>query len=474
MVVGEVNRETDVVVIGGGPGGYTAAIRAAELGLTTVLVERDERPGGVCLHQGCMPSKALASAADLAYRARNAEVMGLRIPASGLEVDMAALRAWQQGIVDRLARGVSTLLEKHGVTVVRGEAALAAHNQVAVAASHGAERYTARRGIVIATGATTIPAATLHPDGARVLRATDALRLERLPATVAVVGGDYVAVEIAVALRKLGAAVTLVGAGHHLLPEVDESLTPLAQRGLRQLDVSWRQGARPLELSDEGLRVEQDGRAEVVPAEVVVVSGSERRPHVDELGLDLLGLRQHDAGFILVDERQQSSVAGIYAVGDVTPGAAWAHRAYRQGKVAAEVIAGRPAAFDAIAVPAVVHAEPQLASVGLGEGAARAAGYEPAVTRFPWAASGRALTLGAAGGQTLVVSDRASGALLGAHIAGMGASELIGEAALALEMGATLDDIALTIHPHPTLSEGLVEATELALGLPTHTLPAPV
>ena len=206
------------------------------------------------------------------------------------------------------------------------------------------------------------------------------------------------------------------------------------------------------------------------------MSGTERRPHVDELGLDLLRMRQHDAGFILVDERQRSSVAGIYAVGDVTPGAAWAHRAYRQGKVAAEVIAGRPAAFDAVAVPAVVLAEPHLASVGLGEDAARVAGYDPMVARFPWAASGRALTLsagsGQGAGQTVVVSDRANGVLLGAHIAGPDAGELIGEAALAPEMGATLDDIALTIHPHPTLSEGLAETCELALGLPTHTLPA--
>ncbi len=471
MVVGEVNLGADVVVIGGGPGGYTAAIRAAELGLATVLVERDERPGGVCLHQGCMPSKALASAADLAHRARSAEPMGLRIPT--VEVDMAALHAWQRGIVDRLSRGVTTLLQKNGVTVVRGEAALAAHDQVAVAASHGNERYTARRGIVVATGATAIPTTmAVHPDGARVLRAVDALRLERLPSTVAVVGGDYVAVEIAVALRKLGAAVTLLGAGHHLLPEVDGSIVPLALRGLGRLGVAWRQAARPLELTDEGVLIEDGGKEETVPAEIVIVSGSERRPHADELGLDLLGVRQHDAGFILVDERQRTSVAGVYAVGDVTPGAAWAHRAYRQGKVAAEVIAGRPAAFDAVAVPAVVHAEPQLASVGLGEEAARAAGYDPAVARFPWAASGRALTLGARDGQTIVVSDRASGLLLGAHISGPDASELIGEVALSLEMGATLDDIALTIHPHPTLSESLGEACELALGLPTHALPA--
>lgn len=469
MVVGEVNLETDVVVIGGGPGGYVAAIRAAELGLATVLVEREERPGGLCLHRGCMPSKALLAAANLAHHARDAGTMGVRV--GDVSVDMAALRQWQRGIVDRLARGVSTLLEKHNVTLVRGEAVLAGHDRVAVAAPHGAERYTARRGIIIATGATPQPLAGVRPDGDRVLRAADALFLDRLPATVAVIGADYVAVELAVALRKLGSAVTLLGAGHTLLPEVDACLRPLAERGLRRLGVAWRHEARPLESTADGLRVTHGKRVEEVAAELIIVSGHERAPNVAELGLDLTGIRQHDEGFILVDERQQTSLAGVYAVGDVTPGAAWAHRAYRQGKVAAEVIAVRAAAFDPAAIPAVALVEPELASVGLGEQAARELGYDPVLTRFAWAASGRALTLGARDGQTVIVSDRASGVVLGAHIAGPGAGELIGEAALALEMGATLEDIAATVHPHPTLAEGIVEAAELALGLPTHTLP---
>jgi dihydrolipoamide dehydrogenase len=306
-----------------------------------------------------------------------------------------------------------------------------------------------------------------------VLSATNAVFLDHLPATAAVVGADYIAVELAVALRKLGSAVTLVGAGRHLLPEVDAALVPLAERGLRRLGVQWRREARPTELTEAGLRVAMgEAQDEDVPAELVIVSAAERVPNVDELGLDLVRMRQHDEGFILVDERQQTSVAGVCAVGDVTPGAAWAHRAYRQGKVAAEVIAGRPAAFDPRAVPAVVLGAPEMASVGLGEEEARTLGYDPVVSRFPWAASGRALTLGAEDGQTLVVSDRASGVALGVHIAGAGAGELIGEAALALEMGATLEDVALTIHPHPTRSEGIVEAGELALGLPTHVLPA--
>lgn len=471
MVVGEVNLDTDVVVIGGGPGGYVAAIRAAELGLATVLVERAERPGGVCLHQGCMPSKALVTAADLAYRARQGSAIGLRIPEVG--VDMTALRSWQQGIIDRLARGVSTLLDRHGVTVVHGDAVLAAHDRVAVAASHGAERYTAARGIVVATGARAIPVAPLRADGRRVVSAIDALFLDRLPATVAVVGGDYVAVELAVSLRKLGSQVTLLGAGRHLLPEVDPVLAALAERGLRRLGIAWRREAHPLEPTEAGLRIGTGNGEEEISAEVVIVSSAERAPNVEELGLDLLGIRQRDHdddGFILVDERQRSSVEGIYAIGDVTPGAPWAHRAYRQGKVAADVIAGRPAAFDPVAIPAVVLAEPELASVGLGEEAARRLGYDPVVARFPWAASGRALTLDAGDGQTLIVADRGSGVALGVHIAGRGAGELIGEAALALEMGATLEDLALTIHPHPTRSEGLAEASELALGLPAHTL----
>src|SRR2546423_2438361 len=268
MVVGEVNLETDVVVIGGGPGGYVAAIRAAELGLATVLVERAERPGGLCLHHGCIPSKALLAAADLAYRARNAAAMGLRVPE--VTADMPALRAWQRSIVDRLARGVATLLDKHGVTVVRGEGLLAAHNRVAVATPDGSVRYTARRGIVMAAGARPQPIAVLRPDGGRVLSATHAVFLDHLPATVAVVGADYVAVELAVALRKLGSAVTLLGAGHHLLPEVDAALVPLAERGLRRLGVQWRREGRPRELAEagqlpgSGVAQDEDGAVELV------------------------------------------------------------------------------------------------------------------------------------------------------------------------------------------------------------------
>ncbi len=470
MVVGEVHIETDVVVVGGGPGGYVAAIRAAELGLATVLIEREERPGGLCLHHGCMPSKALLAAADLAQRARLGASMG--VVAGEITVDVAALRSWQRGIVDRLARGVATLLEKHGVTVVRGEGVLAGANRVAVAASHGAERYNARRGVVVAAGAAPCAQGGLTPDGVRVLRAADALFLERLPASAAVVGGDYIAVELAVALRKLGSAVTLLGAGTALLPELGAPLTPLAVRGLRRLGIAWRPDDGPLELTEHGLRLRSDaGGEDEIAAEVVILSsGGARQPNVAELGLELLGARQDAGGLILVDERQRSSLDGLYAVGDVTPGPAWAHRAYRQGKVAAEAIAGRPAAYDPRALPAVALAEPELASVGLDEKAAHALGYDAVTTRFTWAASGRALTLGAADGQTITVSERGSGVLLGVHIAGASAGELIGEAALALEMGATLEDLAATIHPHPTLSEGLVEASELALGLPTHLL----
>jgi dihydrolipoamide dehydrogenase len=466
MVVGEVTIETDVVIIGGGPGGYVAAIRAAELGLSTVLVERDAHPGGVCLHRGCIPSKALLAAADLAYRARNGGTMGIH--AADVSVEMATLHAWQRSIVDRLARGVSALLERHGVTVVRGEAVPAGRNRVAVAASHGAERYVARRGIVIATGAMACPVAGLHIDGTRVLAATDALFLDELPSSVAIVGADYVAVELAVAFRKLGSAVALLGAGQSFLPEVDTAVSGLAERGLKRLGIAWYPEARPLELTETALRVDTAGDAREIPAAIVIVSSSGRSPNVADLGLDLVGVTQDETGLILVDERQRTSVDGIYAVGDVTLGLAWAHRAYRQGKVAAEVIAGHPAAYDPRAVPSVVLAEPELASAGLGEEQALLLGYDALVSRFPWAASGRALTLGLSEGQTVVVSERGSGVVLGVHIAGQGAGELIGEAMLAMEMGATLEDIAETMHPHPTRGESIMEAAELAMGLPTH------
>ena len=468
MVVGEANIDTDVVVIGGGPGGYVAAIRCAELGLATVLVERDERLGGTCLLRGCIPSKALLTAADAAARARSADAMGIRCGDVG--VDAGALTEWRNKIVDRLVRGVAFLLDKHGVTVVRGDGLLAGRRRVAVAASHGSERYNARRGVIVATGATSLHTAALRPDGARVLTAEDAVLIDRLPSTVAIVGADYIAVELAVALRKLGSAVTLVGAGQRLLPEIDEALIGTAERGLRTLGIAWKPKAVALEPTDAGLRVILDTTYEEIPAELIIVSSAIREPNVSELGLDLAGVRQHDEGFILVDECQRTSVDGVFAVGDVTPGAAWAHRAIRQGKVAAECLAGRPAAFDSRAVPAVVEGEPALASVGLGEQSARLLGYDPVVSRFPWAASGRAMIEGSQAGQTVVVSSREDGVVLGVHIAGSGAGELIGEAALAIEMGATVEDIAATIHAHPTVSEGIAECADLALDLPTHVL----
>lgn len=473
MVVGEVNHETDVVVVGGGPGGYVAAIRAAELGLAVTLVERGSALGGVCLHEGCMPMRTLHAASLLAAQARAGEAIGVRT--SSVEVDMSVFRAWSDGVIEKLSKGVAMLLERHGVAVVKGDGVPASHNRVAVAASHGSERYTARRGVIVATGATPITIGPLRPDGERVLTAAGALALDRLPRTVAVVGGDYIAFQLAVALRRLGAGVVLLGAGHHLLPEIDASLTPLALRGLKRLGVSWRPDGHPLELTETGLRVASrpDGEgSDDVAAEVVILSGAERTPRTADLDLDFIGVHLHSAGFVLVDEAQQTSTKGVYAVGDVTPGAALAARAYRQGKVAADVIAGRPAAFDPAAIPFVVLGEPDLASVGLGETAAREAGYDVATSRFPWSASGAALAGRTEHGQTLVVSERGSGVVLGVHIAGAGASELIGEAALALEMGATGEDLAATIHPHPTLSEGIAEASELALGLPTHVLRA--
>jgi dihydrolipoamide dehydrogenase len=492
MVVGMEQFTTDVLVIGGGPGGYVAAIRAAELGLSTVLVERDERLGGICLHRGCMPSKALLSVADLAYRARTSAAIGLKIPE--VRVDLAAVGAWQRETVDRLAKGVAGLLERHGVSVVRGDGILADRNRVAVAASHGSDLYTVRRGIILATGATPIMAGGLKPDGKRVVAASDALfidllgtylaaagkvseatdqatYLDQLPSRIAVVGADYVAIELATALAKLGCTVTLVGADLPFLPEVDGSLGPVVLRGLRKLGITWRASAMPLGMEDQGLRIRELEQESILEIDLVIVSSSGRSANVDDLGLDLMPIRRDAAGALLVDERQRTSLESVYAVGDMTPGLPFADRAIQQGKVAAEVLAGRPAAYDPRALPAVVLSDPELASVGLGEAAARAQGYDAIAASFPWQASGRALTLGARDGATTVVADRATGLVLGVHIAGAQAGELSGEAALALEMGATLEDLAATMHPHPRLNEGLAEAAELALGLPTHALP---
>ncbi|EKP95447.1 dihydrolipoyl dehydrogenase [Thermaerobacter subterraneus] len=491
MVVGEVATETEVLVIGGGPGGYVAAIRAAQLGKDVTLVEKD-RLGGVCLNVGCIPSKALIDAAKAYHRlAREAE---RGIVVEGARLDFARLQGWKQSVVQRLTGGVEQLLRGNGVTVVKGRATFTGPNQVLVENPGGGNEVYRFKHCILATGSRPVELPGFAFDGIRILDSSDALTLDHLPLRLVVIGGGYIGLELGTAFAKLGSEVTVLELADQLLPGTDPELVQVVARRLRQLGVKVHTGVRVLGWEEapggEGVRVvfrpepRGEGAAgagapgsagssgseeQAVVADAVLVSVG-RRPNTGGLGLELAGVELDERGRVKVDAQLRTSQRNIFAIGDIVPGPMLAHKASREGIVAAEVIAGLPAAADYVAVPAPVFTDPEIATVGLTEEQARQQGYDPVVGRFPYAANGRALTLGERDGFVKLVADRESKVVLGAGIVGPEASDLVAELALAIEMGATLEDLALTIHAHPTLSEAVMEAAEAGLGHAIHVL----
>jgi dihydrolipoamide dehydrogenase len=469
MVVGELTLDTDLLVLGGGPGGYVAAIRAAQLGLDVTLVEK-EFIGGICLNVGCIPSKALISMSDLAYRAQHAQDAGIHV--EGLRVDLPQLMRWKQSVVDRLTGGVRQLLEGNGVNVVRGTGVFTSPHEVRVQGEYESQRIRFQKAIV-ATGSRPVELGVLPFDHELVCDSTDALAWTELPQHLLVVGGGYIGLELGTVYRKLGSQVTVLEATPNLLPGTDPALVRVVARRLSDLGVR-------VELRTQAKGVRREGSRAVVEAEgpngpltleadrVLVTVG--RQPNSQGLGLEAAGLRPDDRGFLPVDAERRTQVPHIFAIGDVAGQPLLAHKASHEGKVAAEVAAGRPSAYDVRAVPAVIYTDPEIASVGLTEAQAKEAGYDVVTGRFPMAALGRALTTGESEGFCQVVADRSTGELLGLHVVGAEASNIVAEGGLAIEMGATLEDVALTIHAHPTMPEAILEAAEVALGQPIHQL----
>ena len=468
MVVGSVSRGCQVAVIGGGPGGYVAALRLAQLGKDVILVDKARRLGGVCLNVGCIPSKALIHASDLAHEVRHADHLGITV--GGLEVDLAKMVAWKDSVVERLTGGIRSLMKNSGVEVITGRAELTSDRSLSVDTEDGQVEVQFEQA-VIATGSTPLPLAGFDHDGERIIGSSEALSLDRVPGRFVVIGGGYIGLELGSVYAKLGAKVTVVEFLPTLAPSLDPEVGRVLTRRLKQLGVSLLLGHRALRFEDgEPGRVvvlDPEGAEQAVEADVVMVSIG-RRPSSTGLGLEKVGVATDDKGFIAVNERMQTSVPGIYAVGDVVGGALLAHKAYQEAKVAAEVIAGEPAAFDSVSVPAVIYTDPEIAWVGLTEAEARAAGHNVLTGTFSFKASGRAMSLDATDGFVKAIADADSQQLLGVTAVGRGVSEFIGEATLALEMGAFLEDVGLTIHPHPTMSEALQEAVEAALGKAVH------
>jgi len=460
MVVGELADRSDVLVIGGGPGGYAAALRCAQGGSSVTLVERD-RIGGTCLNVGCIPSKVLIHAADVAHLAAVSSKWGVNLTA---DVDVSALNAHSADVVSQLTNGVSELLETAGVSVIHGEARFSRPRRVAITSGELVSHHEFDN-CIIATGSRPVGLPGFELTGTAVVDSTGALALEAVPSSMVVIGAGYIGVELGTAWAKLGSSVTLVEAAPRILPELDKRLAAVVRRRLKELGVSVLTNARAQETIDGFVTVEVDGSEHSIAGEVVVVAVG-RRPNTDTLGLEAAGVSLDEQGRIPVAPDRRATSA-ILAIGDVTAGPALAHKATAEAEVAAKTILGQRSAFDPAAIPAVVFSDPEVATIGMTLDDATAAGIEANDFRFPFAAGSRSRTLDDTLGFVQLVAD-GSGTLIGAHAAGAGVSELASGLALAIEMAATVEDIAATIHPHPTMSEAIAESAHGLLGHPLH------
>lgn len=459
---------TEVLIIGGGPGGYVAGIRAGQLGLKAIVV--DAQPmGGTCLNVGCIPSKALIHAADeFAIAVEQAATAPIGISVSEPLVDMAKTVAWKDGIVAKLNRGVDGLLTKVGTSVMVGRATVVDGKTVTVISDDGTETTVTADHLIIATGSSPNELAHIPfgiTDGAvEVISSTEALALSEIPERLVVVGGGYIGLELGTAFAKLGSSVTIVEAESDLLSMYDRELTRPLTRSLRSLGVEVLTNTGAQSVTSNGLVVvESDGSERTLLADKVLVTVG-RRPVLSGFGVEDLGLSM-DGQFLKVDDQCQTSMRDVWAIGDVTGEPMLAHRAMKQGEVAVEAIAGQPATFDPVTIPAIVFTDPEIVTVGLGPDEAD---VETVVGSFPLAANGRSMTLNAEGGFVRIVARADDHLVLGIQAVGKGVAELSAAFGLALEMGARLEDIADTIHAHPTVGEGLNEAALTALGHPLH------
>ncbi len=460
-------KQYQAVVIGSGPGGYVAAIRLGQLGIRTAIVERDA-VGGVCLNVGCIPSKAIIHAARVFHEASTAAEMGLLFDAP--RVDLARTKSWKNSVVRRLTGGIEILLRKASVDLVRGSARFTARNRILVEGADGTSEIGAES-VIVATGARPVEVPGFAFDGENVLSSTQALDLASVPDGLLVIGGGIIGLEIGMALRSFGATLTVVEMMDQLLPGFDPELVKVLDRRLRRQKTAVHLRARATGWTRRNGRLAvaletPAGPAEVVADRILLAVG--RRPNSENLGLADIGVSVDARGFIVTDEGFRTSVPGVYAIGDVRGGAQLAHKASREGLVVAANVAGRNETWDVRAMPWGIFTDPEIASVGLTEEQAARQGLEVRTGRFPFAASGRALASRETEGFVKLVAGAKDDRVLGVHIVGPHAADLIAEAALAIEMGATAEDIALTIHTHPTLPEAVMEAAEAVHGRAIH------
>ncbi len=463
----------DVVVIGGGPGGYVAAIRAAQLGLSTACVEKRATLGGTCLNVGCIPSKELLHSTHLFEQAQHGFAgRGIVVP-GGVEVDLAAMMAGKDKVVRDLTKGIGFLFRKHKVEHVAGTGRIAGPGRVEVAPDEGEPRTLEARSIIVATGSEPAGLPGIDIDEERILSSTGALALEAVPERLAVIGGGYIGLEMAVVWSRLGAKVTVIEFLDRILPNMDGDVAKGMHRILRKKGFTFmlghkvtgaKKGKAGVALSVEKLA---SGEASTVEADAVLVAVG-RRPYTAGLGLESVGIETDAQGRIGIDDRFRTGAAGVYAIGDVVRGPMLAHKAEDEGVVCAEIVAGQSGHIDYDAIPGVVYTWPEAAAVGRTEEALKEAGIDYAVGRFPFQANSRARCSGETDGFVKILADKRTDRVLGVHILGADAGTMIAEAALAMEFGASAEDIARTCHAHPTLNEAVKEAALAVDGRPIH------
>lgn len=468
MVVGDFPIDVDTLIVGAGPGGYVAAIRAAQLGQKVTIVDKGEL-GGTCLNVGCIPSKALIEAGAMANAAKGNTDLG--ITTENVKVDFSKVQEWKGGIVNRLTTGVESLLKGNKVDIVKGEVYFVDDHQVKVMDETQSQTYTFKN-CIIATGSSPIEIPSF-PFSDRVLDSTGGLALEEIPESLVVIGGGYIGTELGSAYANLGTKVTILEGEKEILGGFEKSMTAVVKKRLKKKDASIITNAlaQGVEESAKGVTVtyEVKGKEEKVEADYVLVTVG-RKPNTQEIGLEQVGIEVDERGLIKIDAQCRTNVKNIYAIGDIVAGLPLAHKASYEGKVAAEAINGQKSEIDYLGMPAVVFTNPEMASVGYTEQEAKDAGIESKASKFPFAANGRALSLNDAEGFMKLITRKEDGLVIGGQIVGANASDMIAEIGLAIEAGMTAEDIALTIHAHPTLGEITMEAAEVALGTPIHML----
>lgn len=464
------DKKTQLAVIGAGPGGYAAAFLAADMGMEVTLIDPAENPGGVCLYRGCIPSKALLHVARLINEAAEAEKWGVSFGKP--KIDIKKLRQWKSDVVSGLTGGLGRLATQRKIEHLRARAVFADDRTLTLTDGDGKTSTLAFSHAILATGSRAVDIPLFPADSDRIWKSSNALNLEAIPKNLLVVGGGYIGLELGSVYAALGTKVTVVEMLPNLLAGADRDLVRFVTKALagRFANILLNTTVAEAKVQKNGVKVTFEGDTDKPVTQlfqqVLVAVG--RRPQTSDLGLEQAGVTLDEAGFVKIDRQCRTSVAHILAIGDVAGQPMLAHKASYEARIAVEVIAGKEVVADAVAIPAVVFTDPELAWTGLTESEAKAKGIKVEVTRFPWAASGRAVTLGRSDGLTKLVIDPTTERLLGVGIVGPGAGELIAEATLALEMGASAADVGLTIHPHPTLSETLKEAADLFDGTATH------